>query len=158
MLSQHAAEVSPKTAFVSSAKAGCSPSQVLTSADGSTVWVTARDSNALVGFSAAKLPADSKHALVAVVAVGRSPVGEVLVNGGQDIVTLDVSGFVPGGGNLAVVSSARALSGDQALLRLVKTPLLPRQASVELTSSAAYLLVSFNQSRELQAINTAGLS
>lgn len=42
----------PAHAVVSTATAGCEPVRVITSADGRAVWVTARGSNALLGFAA----------------------------------------------------------------------------------------------------------
>ena len=46
------AETDPAHSVVSRVLAGCNPVRVITSADGSTVWVTARASDALLAFSA----------------------------------------------------------------------------------------------------------
>ena len=72
---------------VATITAGCSPVRVVTSADGSTVWVTARESDRLLAFSAAKLLSDPAHSLIASVEVGEAPVGLALVDGGQRVVT-----------------------------------------------------------------------
>jgi DNA-binding beta-propeller fold protein YncE len=64
-------ETKPSSALVAQAAAGCSPTGVALSADGSTLWVTAQASNALLGFSTAKLRTDAAHALTADVPVGR---------------------------------------------------------------------------------------
>jgi len=50
--------------------AGCQPVRVAVSPDGRTVWVTALQSDALLGFSAAGLLGDPSRALQAVVRVG----------------------------------------------------------------------------------------
>ena len=42
MISVHQAETDPAHAIVSTVTAGCSPVRVITSANGGTVWVTAR--------------------------------------------------------------------------------------------------------------------
>jgi hypothetical protein len=42
----------PKGAVVAAVVAGCAPVRVAVSLAGATVWVTARDANALLGFSA----------------------------------------------------------------------------------------------------------
>ena len=55
--------------------AGCQPVRVTTAADGTQVWVTARASDDLLCFAAARLVSDPKRALVAAVRVGEAPVG-----------------------------------------------------------------------------------
>ena len=85
------------------------------SADNQVVWVTARGSDALLGFSATKLRTDPRHALVAKVLVGEVPLGEALVDHGTKIVIADSNlkklAGVPS--NVAVVSTADALNGKR---------------------------------------------
>jgi DNA-binding beta-propeller fold protein YncE len=83
------AEISPAASLVASVDAGCEPVRVITSADGSIVWVTARASNALLAFSAAKLVSAPAHALITGVRVGEAPVGLALVKNGSRIVVAD---------------------------------------------------------------------
>jgi len=52
------AATDPAHAVVSTVAAGCQPVRVITSASGQVVWVTARGSNALLGFSAGRLRTD----------------------------------------------------------------------------------------------------
>ena len=87
------AETSPRHAVVATAAAGCSPVRVAVSADGATIWVTARGSNALLGFSAAKLAIDPRHAEIAAIAVGRAPVGLALVDDDRRVVVADSNRF-----------------------------------------------------------------
>ena len=69
--------------------AGCQTNRVAFSPDGQELWVTAAGSNALLGFSAAKLLSDPAHALIARVAVGQSPLGLAVISNGSRIVVAD---------------------------------------------------------------------
>jgi serine/threonine protein kinase/DNA-binding beta-propeller fold protein YncE len=151
----HKAEVKPARSVVANATAGCSPVRVITSADGSVVWVTARESNALLGFSAAKLRSDPAHALIARVGVGVSPIGLSFAAGGKRIVVANsdlksIPGATP---SLSVVSTSQALAGKPAVLGLIKSGVLPRQFATE----GEALLVTNYGSGQLQAINIADL-
>jgi DNA-binding beta-propeller fold protein YncE len=64
-ISLRRAETKPAAAVVATVPAGCSPVRVITSADGNVLWVTARGSDAVLGFSATRLRADPRHALQA---------------------------------------------------------------------------------------------
>jgi len=82
------------------------------------VWVTARESDFLLGFSAARLLHDPAHALDARVRAGEAPVGLALVKNGTRLVVADFNRF--GAQNatssLAVVSVAAAMAGKPAVL------------------------------------------
>jgi DNA-binding beta-propeller fold protein YncE len=85
------AEKNPASAAVvmKSIPAGCQTNRVAFAPDGQTLWVTAVGSNALLGFSAAKLLSDPGHALIARVAVGQSPLGLAVISNGSRIVVAD---------------------------------------------------------------------
>ena len=55
------------------------PVRVITSADGADVWVTARGSDDLLCFSAARLASDPARALVATARVGEASVGPAFI-------------------------------------------------------------------------------
>jgi serine/threonine protein kinase len=157
VLSLTGAEVKPSTAVVSSTLAGCTPVRVITSADGTVLWVTARQSNSLLAFSAARLRSDPSHSLMAKAAVGVNPVGEALVDGGSRIVVADsninlVKGAAP---DLAVLSTKDALAGKPALLGLLRAGPLPRQ--LFLLPDGSTLLATVTSSHELRAIRVADL-
>ena len=59
------AETSPAHAVVATARAGCGAARALIADGGKVVWVTARQSDALLAFSAAKLRTEPNHALIA---------------------------------------------------------------------------------------------
>jgi DNA-binding beta-propeller fold protein YncE len=157
VLSLARAETRPADAVVATAIAGCGPVRVVTSSDGSVVWVTARESNALLAFSAAELRSDPAHSLIAKVAVGQTPIGAILIDGGKKIVVADADIHNPKNAafNLEVVSTATAPAGKPALLSLISSGLLPRQFVLE--AGGKTLLVTNSTSGTLQAVDLAGL-
>jgi DNA-binding beta-propeller fold protein YncE len=151
------AETDPAHSVVSTVEAGCSPVRVVTSADGSVVWVTARGSDRLLGFSAARLRADPARSLVASVAVGEAPVGLALVGGGTRIVVADSNRFGASGAasSLAVIGVAAAMAGRPALLGYLRAGGFPREMALE--PGGRTLLVGNFASRQLEAVDVADL-
>ena len=150
-------ETTPASALVSQVTAGCSPVRVIVSADGTMVWVTARQSDELLGFSAARLRSDPKKALTAAVPVGHTPTGEVLVAGGTRLIVAD-TGLTSGPAaahNLAVVNVAAALAGKRALIGYIAGGLMPRDFALQ--AGGQYLYVSDAGAAQIQVINLRGL-
>ena len=147
----------PQHALVSSASAGCAPARVIVSADGKYVWVTDRDSNALVAFSAARLLAKSLQPLVAKVTVGQKPIGLSFVNGGSQIMVADAnSGGPSGADNLALVSTQLALQGKSgALSGFIPTGQQPRDLALE--PDGKTLLSTDTKAGQLLAIDVRSL-
>jgi serine/threonine protein kinase/DNA-binding beta-propeller fold protein YncE len=157
VVSMSRAETDPKDAVVQTAAAGCSPARVIVSADGSDVWVTDRDSNALVAFSAAKLLTKPSESLIARVNVGQAPIGLTFIKGGSEIMVADSNRKnVTGANTLALISIQRALASQRgALLGFVPTGHEPREVVLE--PGGKTLLVTENGSGQLQAIDTGSL-
>jgi serine/threonine protein kinase len=132
---------------------GCSAARVVTSADGSTVWVTTRESNYLLGYSASRMQSDPAHALIAKVQVGANPIGAILVDGGARIIVADTDTHNVGGNNLAVVNVTSALNREPALVGLISTGLEPR----EFARRGRFLYVSDNGSAQIQVIDLSSL-
>jgi DNA-binding beta-propeller fold protein YncE len=151
------AETDPAASVVSTVTAGCSPVRVITSTDGSVVWVTARESDRLLGFSAARLRTDPARSLVASVEVGEAPVGLALVGKGKWIVVADSNRFdAPGAtSSLAVVGVAAALAGRPALRGYVSAGGFPREMALE--PGGQTLLVSNFSSGQLETVDVAAL-
>jgi DNA-binding beta-propeller fold protein YncE len=128
---------------------------VVTSADGKVVWVTARGSDAVLGFSAAALRTDPGHALLARVQVGEAPVGLALSGDGQRLVVADSDRFSAKGAtaNLAVVNVSAALAGRPALLGLIPAGAFPREMTV--IPHTDTLLVTDYLAGQVQAVNLA---
>jgi DNA-binding beta-propeller fold protein YncE len=149
------AETRPAGAVAGTVPAGCSPVRVVTSADGKVVWVTARGSDAVLGFSAAALRADPRHALLAQVQVGEAPVGLALSGDGQRLVVADSDRFSAKGAtaNLAVVNVSAALARRPALLGLIPAGAFPREMTVIPRTDT--LLVTDYLAERVQAVNLA---
>lgn len=157
VISLRRAETDPAGSVVSTITAGCTPVRVIVSADGSVIWVTARQSDFLLGFSAARLLNDPAHALIARVRVGEAPVELALVNHGTRIVVADSNRFgAPGApSNLAVVSVAAALTARPALLGYIRAGGFPREMALE--PGGRTLLITNFSSQQLEAVDVTGL-
>ena len=133
VLDERIASQNPGAAIVGHVGAGCNPVRVAVSPTGDMVWVTARASDALVGFSAADLLTQSSRALKAIVRVGFEPVGLALYDGGDDAVVANSSRFAtsPAPQNLTVVNLAAALAGRVAIVDWVAAGVFPREISID---------------------------
>jgi DNA-binding beta-propeller fold protein YncE len=148
------AETDPAKSVVATVDAGCEPVRVITSADGGEVWVTARASDDLLCFSAARLASDPAHALVAVTRVGEAPVGLAAVRGGSLIVVADSNRFGAKGAaaDLDVVNVAAALSGGRAVVGHIPSGAFPREMAA---APDGTLLVSNYASGQVEAVDGA---
>jgi len=144
-------------AVISKVKTGCFPARIAVSQDDSTVWVTARESNFLLGYSAAALRDHPDRALVAEVHVGFQPIDVALVNDGKRIVVSDDNNVAtpPDDGNLAVVDTDAALARKQALLGYVPSAETPHEMA--LSPDGRLLYVTNYDGAQIQIINTANL-
>ena len=157
VISVRKAETDPAHAIVSTVTAGCSPVRVITSTSGGTVWVTARGSDMLLGFSASRLRGDPAHSLIARAEVGEAPVGLALVDSGQRVVVADSNRFGRQGAksSLAVVNVAAALAHQPALAGYLPAGGFPRQMALE--PDGHVLLVTDFDSRQLETVNVTNL-
>ena len=157
VISVHKAETDPARAIVSTVIAGCSPVRVITSTGGETVWVTARESDMLLGFSASRLRSDPGHSLIARVGVGEAPVGLARVDGGQRVVVADSNRFGQQGAksSLAVVNVGAALAHRPALAGYLPAGGFPRQMALE--PDGRTLLVTNFESQQLETVNVTNL-
>jgi DNA-binding beta-propeller fold protein YncE len=157
VISVRTAETDPAAAVVATADAGCEPVRVTASADGEIVWVTARGSNALLGFSAGRLISDPRHALISWLRVGEEPIGLAIVDRGSRIVVADSDRFRIRGASatLAIVDVPAALAGRPALLGYLRAGLFPREMAV--VPGAHTLLVDNYRSRQIESVNLAEL-
>jgi serine/threonine protein kinase len=145
-----------KGVVVATAPAGCGATRAVLSRDHKVLWVTDRQGNAVVALSVARLRSDPQHALLAKVMIGQTPVGEALCRGGSRLVVADanLNNATGDSSSLAVIDTAKALSGQPALLGYVRTGLVPRQFA---EPGGKTLLVTLQNSRQLQAIKIAKL-
>jgi DNA-binding beta-propeller fold protein YncE len=151
------AESDPASSVVARVPAGCTPVRVITSADGSVVWVTATESNALLAFSAARLQTDAARALLADVHVGQAPVGLALARAGTLIMVADSNRFAAGipPSNVAVVNVADALHGRPALVGYLPAGRFPRDVAA--SGNGSLVLVANYASGQVEAVDAAAL-
>jgi hypothetical protein len=147
------AERDPANSFVTAVPDGCGSARALTSGNGKVIWVTARQSDTLLAFSAAKLRTDSAHSLIARIKVGEMPLGETLIDHGSQILVADSNlNHLPGvKSTLAVVNTAKALSGKPALLGYLAVGPVLRQFAVE--PGGQVVLVTVQGAGRLEAVN-----
>jgi DNA-binding beta-propeller fold protein YncE len=148
------AETDPAASVAATVDAGCQPVRVTTAADGTQVWVTARASDDLLCFAAARLVSDPKRALVAAVRVGEAPVGLAAVRDGSLVVVADSNRFGASGAtsDLDVVNVAAALAGRPAVVGHIRAGLFPRDMTL---APDGTLLVSNFDSGEVEAVDVA---
>jgi DNA-binding beta-propeller fold protein YncE len=151
------AESDPARAVVATVAADCQPVRVAVSADGATVWVTARASNKLLAFSAAKLRSDPSHALLASASVGIAPVGLAMVDGGRRVVVGDSNRYVgaTSPSTLTIVNTPAALAHRPADLGTIPAGSFPREMALE--PNGRTLLVGNRDSGQLEAVYVAML-
>lgn len=148
------AEKDPAKSVKVTVDAGCGPERIYPS--GNTVWVTARDSNAILAFSASALLANPSHALVAVVPVGPAPVGVTPLTDGRIVITDSADGAARGGsGNIAIISGDTALAGKPSLLGVV--PVAGEPYQLTRIENHNTLLVTNLATGQLVAINVTSL-
>ena len=130
------AETQPGKSVKSTVNAGCSPARVVLTDKGATVWVTARDSNSLLAFSAGKLVSDPGHALLADIPVGPGPIGVSPADGGKKLIVAD-SNYATSNNNktgqdgqLAIVDTAAVLNHKHIVIQLVGAMGQPRQVTL----------------------------
>jgi DNA-binding beta-propeller fold protein YncE len=117
------------------------------------VWVTARGSNALLGFAADRLTTDPDNALVATVPVGVQPVGLALAIDGRRIFVADSnrSSIAGASAELAVVDVDAALAGQSSQLGSIATGRFPRELAI---AGQTVFVTSYTDS-ELQTIDVS---
>jgi DNA-binding beta-propeller fold protein YncE len=151
------AESDPAHSVVATVPAGCNPVRVITSADGTVVWVTARASDALLAFSARRLRTDPTDALLADVRVGEAPVGLALARQGSLLVVADSDRFGVSGkaASLAVVDVPAALADRPALVGYLPAGQFPRDVAA--SPDGSIVLVANYNSGQIEAVNPAAL-
>ena len=152
------AERDPAGSIVASASAGCAPLRLTVSADGRVVWVSVRDSDAVLAFSASRLRTAPRQAALAAVRVGAAPVGLALVDGERRLIVADSDQFNVKGGTagLDVIDPAHALAGLPALVGAISSGRFPRELSLE--PDGKTVLATNYGSGQLEAVAVRGLA
>ena len=127
----------PDHSIVSNVPAGCHPVRAALSPDGSTLWVTARKSNAVLAFSTSKLLAGSAGAQVAEVKVGAAPVPIIVTPDGKYVLAGNSNRFAQAGaGNqdLVVIDAHR-----RVVVGGIPVGTFPRQLTQTRSGSTIFL-------------------
>jgi DNA-binding beta-propeller fold protein YncE len=143
------AERTPSRSIVSTVPAGCSPVRVV--ATGTSVYVTARGSDAVLAFDAKELVDRPSSSLTGEVQVGEAPVGLALVAHDRTMIVADSDRFsAPGtGASLAVVTIGS--TGQMSLAGYVTTGSFPRDIATD--RSRATVLVTDFASGQVEAVD-----
>lgn len=153
------AETDPAHSVVAHIPAGCSPVRLAITPGGDRVFVTARNSNALLGFETGKLIADSSHALIGSVPVGTSPVGVAVVNDGKLVIITNSNRFSSDQTvrqTLTVIDATKVNSGPTAIMGSIPAGVFPREFGSSPDGRTLY--VANYGSKELEVIDLARLS
>jgi DNA-binding beta-propeller fold protein YncE len=124
------AKSDPARSVLAKVPAGCSPVRMAVSPRGDYVYVTARNSNALLAFSTAKLVTDSANAMVGKVPVGAAPVPIAVADAGQKIFVGNSNRFAAGENDMqdvTVIDSAKVSDGPAAVSGKIAAQKFPRE-------------------------------
>ncbi len=152
------ARTDPAQSVAGRIPAGCSAVRMAISPDGSRIYVTARNSNAVGVFDTGKLLADPAHARLGTAAVGEAPVPVAVIDHGSKVVAGNSNRF--GGTNapqtLSVLDAAKMEQpGAYATLGTIPSGAFPRELSV--SSDGQTLFLTNAGSSSLQVMDIARL-
>lgn len=147
----------PANSVLARIPAGCSPVRLAITPDGKTVWLTARNSNAVLAFDTAKLLSDAEHARVASVAVGTAPVGIAVFDGGRRVIATNSNRFAGPTENqvLSVIDAEAALASKPAILGAVEAGAFPRE--INLSRDGRILFVANWMSNTVEVLDVTRL-
>ena len=148
------AKTDPAGSVVSKVPAGCSPVRMAISPGGDRVFVTARNSNALLAFDTTALRTDVEHARVGQVPVGAAPVGVAVANEGKLVFVTNSNRFSSNRTarqTLTVIDAANVGSGQAAILGSVPAGAFPREFGH--SPDGQTLFVANYNSSELEVID-----
>ena len=152
------AQTDPANSIVANVPAGCSPVRLAISPSGDRVYVTARNSNALLAFDTNAMRSDVAHAQVGKVPVGSSPVGVAVVNDGKTVLVTNSNRFAKdqtARQTLTVIDAARVSEGQPAITGSVPAGIFPREFG--LSPDGKTLFVANYISSELEVIDLGRL-
>jgi DNA-binding beta-propeller fold protein YncE len=124
------AKSDPANAVRARVPAGCSPVRMSIMPDGSSVWITVRNNDAVAGYDTAKLLSDPEHGRIGWVPVGRAPVGLTITSGGKYVVITNSNRFAANANTaqtLTVIDPKRAADGAAAVVGSIEAGAFPRQ-------------------------------
>lgn len=147
------AEAAPSTgAILATVAAGCSPVRTTETADGKTLWVSARGDDRVLAFSTAQLESNPDNALLGFAASGgTAPVGLRLFHNDQLLAVANSNRFHTGIANATILNAASPASAS--VEATIPTGSFPREITVGPDGATLYL-TNFD-SKSLQVIRVA---
>ncbi len=152
------AQTDPANSIVASVPAGCSPVRLAIAPSGDRVYVTARNSNALLAFDTTAMRSDAEHAQVGKVPVGSAPVGVAVVNDGKMVLVTNSNRFAKDQAvrqTLTVIDASRVSEGQAAITGSVPAGVFPREFGQ--SPDGKTLFVANYISSELEVIDLSHL-
>jgi DNA-binding beta-propeller fold protein YncE len=143
------------SSLLASVTVPCAPVRVAVSPGGQRVWVTARDGNALLGYSATALRGDPGHALQSVTRVGPSPLGLAVTPDGRHVLVADADLSHAPGAHSAISVVGVGSSGQPVLQGWLPAGKLADAVSVGAAPGRA--LVTVSNSRRVVVVRLARL-
>lgn len=124
------AKTDPANSVLARVQAGCSPVRMSITSDGSSIWTTVRNNNAVAGYDTAKLLTDPDHARIGWVPVGRAPVGLAITHDGKYVLATNSNRFGADANTAQafnVIDPKQAASGLAAVVGTVESGAFPRE-------------------------------
>jgi DNA-binding beta-propeller fold protein YncE len=146
----------PSKAVAARVPAGCSAVRMAISPSGDRIYVTARNSNAVVAFDTAKLLSDVDHARLGMTPVGEAPVPVAVIDGGKKVVAGNSNRFA--GGNapqtLSVLDAAKIeQKGADASLGTIPSGAFPRELNVSADGHTLFLTNAGSSSLQVMSVD-----
>jgi DNA-binding beta-propeller fold protein YncE len=129
------------------------------SADGNTVYITARQDDNVLAFDVRPIQNGSPPVLIGRIPVGAMPVGVILIDGGKKIVVANSNGYEYAGiearstnkDTLSVIDAGTVTKGSASVLGIIPAGTSPRMLSV--TADGRTLLVANLNSLDIELID-----
>ena len=139
------------SAILATVDAGCSPVRMAETADGSTLWVTARGDNRVLAFSTGMLELNAGNALLGYADTGgTAPVGLHLFHKDQLLAVANSNRFGTGTENATILDVA--VPASASVVQTTQTGLFPREIWAGSDDSTLYL--TNYESYSLEVITT----
>jgi DNA-binding beta-propeller fold protein YncE len=151
------ARTDPAGAVTHRIPAGCSPVRLALSPAGDRIYVTARNSNAVLAFDAGKLISDPAHSRLGIANVGTAPVPIAVLEGGKKVVVGNSNRFAGGTSaqSLTLLDAIKIHGEADAAIGSIPAGAFPRDLRVSVDGKTLYL-ANFGSS-SLQVMEVARL-
>jgi DNA-binding beta-propeller fold protein YncE len=149
------ARTDPARSVAARIPAGCSPVRMAISPAGDRIYVTARNSNAVVAFDTAKLLSDAEHARVGMAPVGTAPVPIAVVDDGSKVVAGNSNRFAGSTSHetLTILDATKIQEGAAAVLGTIPAGAFPREMHVSADGRTLFLTNFGSNSLQIMSVD-----